>query len=88
MAVKKPGGGFELRAVELGIGDEKFVEVKEGIQSGEAVILNPNDVVSEEEKRAKARPLPKPAPGARVEPNRLRRRKSSHERCSSEPRPV
>ena len=55
VAVKKPGGGFELRAVELGIGDEKFVEVRKGIQSGEVVILNPNDVVSEEEKRAKAR---------------------------------
>jgi HlyD family secretion protein len=53
VAVKKPGGGFEWRDVILGTGNEKFVEIKEGIRSGEAVILNPISLMNEEEKRAK-----------------------------------
>ena len=61
VAVKKPGGGFEWRDVELGISNEKYVEVKEGIRSGEAVILNPITLMSEEEKRAKFSTPTKPA---------------------------
>jgi HlyD family secretion protein len=61
VAVKKPGGGFEWRDVDLGISNEKEVEVKAGIRSGEAVILNPIDLLTEEEKRAKFSTPTKPA---------------------------
>ena len=61
VAVKKPGGGFELRDVELGMANEESVEVKAGIRSGEAVILNPIDLLTEEEKRAKFSTPTKPA---------------------------
>ena len=53
VAVKKPGGGFEWRAVALGISNGEQVEVKEGIKSGEAVIKNPISLMSEPEKREK-----------------------------------
>ena len=61
VAVKKPGGGFERREVVLGISNEHLVEVKEGIQSGESVILNPVSLLSEEEKREKFSTPTKPA---------------------------
>jgi RND family efflux transporter MFP subunit len=41
VALKKPGGGFEWREVTLGAKGDKLVEVKEGLQSGESVILDP-----------------------------------------------
>ena len=88
VAVKKPGGGFEWRAVELGIANEKEVEVKEGIRSGDAVILNPIALMSEDEKRAKFSSPTKPAAAkGRVAPGRLPRRKPrpehhSHNRCA------
>ena len=59
--MKKPGGGFEWREVVLGISNEKDVEVKEGLRSGEAVILNPIALMSEEEKRAKFSTPTRPA---------------------------
>ncbi|MGP0066517.1 MAG: efflux RND transporter periplasmic adaptor subunit [Isosphaeraceae bacterium] len=61
LAVKKPGGGFEWRDVVFGMGDEKFVEVREGLRSGEAVILNPISLMSDEEKRARFSAPTKPA---------------------------
>ncbi len=61
VAVKKPGGGFEWRDVVVGMGNEKFVEIKEGIRSGEVVILNPMSLMSEEENRAKFSKSTKPA---------------------------
>ena len=61
LAVKKSGGGFEWRDVDLGMSNEKVVEVKEGIRSGESVILNPTALLSEEEKRAKFETPTKPA---------------------------
>ena len=60
VAVKKPGGGFEWREVVLGHADEKVVEVKQGLKSGDVVIFEPLALMSEEEKRQKFGPLPKP----------------------------
>jgi HlyD family secretion protein len=53
VAVQKPGGGFEWREVSLGRSNEKFVQVTQGIHSGESVILNPLSLLSDEEKREK-----------------------------------
>ena len=59
VAVKKPGGGFDWREVTLGVSNEKSVEVKDGLRSGERVALNPIALMSEEEKRAKFGAPPK-----------------------------
>ncbi len=53
VAVKKPGGGFEWREVTLGVSNAKIVEVRQGLESGESVALNPLALMSEEEKREK-----------------------------------
>src|SRR5262249_46466267 len=53
LAFQKPSGGFEWRDVILGVSNDKYVEVKEGIRSGERVVLNPMALMSEEEQRAK-----------------------------------
>lgn len=39
--VVKPGAGIELREVSVGVSNDKFVEVTHGIESGDAVLLNP-----------------------------------------------
>lgn len=40
--VSLPGGGYELRQVALGVSNEQWVEVKEGLQEGDSVcLLNP-----------------------------------------------
>ena len=74
VAVKKPDGGFEWRDVVLGAstlgdGTRDYVEVKEGLKSGESVILNPIGLLSEEERLAKFKAsktlhpqAPKPTP--------------------------
>ncbi len=64
LAVKKPDGGFEWRKVVLGIGSDEQVEVKEGLKSGESVILNPITLLSEEEKLAKFKASKGPTPPA------------------------
>jgi multidrug efflux pump subunit AcrA (membrane-fusion protein) len=58
VAVKKPDGGFDWREVTLGPGSDKLgVEVQQGLQSGDVVILEPVNLMSETEKREKlARP--------------------------------
>ncbi|MDR3636216.1 MAG: HlyD family efflux transporter periplasmic adaptor subunit [Isosphaeraceae bacterium] len=43
--------GFTWRDVKLGISNDKHVEVKEGLKSGEVVALNPIALLSEDEKR-------------------------------------
>jgi len=53
VAVKRPVGGFDWREVDTGLGDEKVVEIKHGLKSGEIVILEPLALMSEEEKRQK-----------------------------------
>jgi RND family efflux transporter MFP subunit len=66
VAVKKPGGGFEWREVTLGLSNEQQVEVKQGIQSGELVAIQPLNLLSEAQKRA-LRSSPTPPAAA---PNR------------------
>jgi HlyD family secretion protein len=41
VAVRKPDGAIEIRRVELGLSDEKVVEVKKGLSIGESVVLDP-----------------------------------------------
>jgi HlyD family secretion protein len=41
VAVKKPGGGIELRDVNVGLSNDKLVEITHGIESGDTVVLNP-----------------------------------------------
>jgi HlyD family secretion protein len=51
VAVKDPGGELKLREVTLGLHNDEFVEVKEGIESGEMVAIKPPALFSQEEKR-------------------------------------
>jgi HlyD family secretion protein len=53
VAVKKARGAIEWRDVIVGITNDKFVEIKHGIESGETVILNPAAVMSDQEKHDK-----------------------------------
>jgi len=61
LAVKKADGGFDWREVDLGLSDRKVVEVKQGLKSGEVVILEPLALMSEAEKRQKFALPPRPA---------------------------
>lgn len=51
VAVRKPGGGFDWREVALGKTNERVVEVREGVTSGESIALDPISLLSEAEKR-------------------------------------
>jgi multidrug efflux pump subunit AcrA (membrane-fusion protein) len=51
VAVKDPGGGFRLREVTLGLHNDDFVEVRQGIESGEIVAIKPPALFSQEEQR-------------------------------------
>ena len=53
VAVRKPGGGIDWREVKLGLSNEKLVEITHGIDSGDAVVVNPAALVSEQEKHQK-----------------------------------
>lgn len=43
--------GVESREVTVGMNDEKLVEIKEGIQENELVVLNPRALLSDKEKK-------------------------------------
>ena len=60
VAVKKPDGGFAWREVTLGASNDKVIEIKKGIQSGEHVALDPLSLLTEKE-RAKIVVPTKPA---------------------------
>ncbi len=47
--------GPEARDVELGITDEKFIEVKDGLSEGDEIVLNPRSLLSDKEKKAAAK---------------------------------
>jgi RND family efflux transporter MFP subunit len=64
VAVKKPDGGFDWRDVSLGLSNEKIVEIKQGLRSGDVVALDPFALMSEEEKRQKFGSPPRPADSA------------------------
>jgi HlyD family secretion protein len=51
VAVKKSDGGIDWREVTLGLSNGKFVEIKQGINSGDVVIGKPLDFLSEHQKR-------------------------------------
>jgi RND family efflux transporter MFP subunit len=53
IAVKKPDGGIVWSVVTLGVANDRFVEIKEGLQSGDQVVANPLVLLTEDEKRAK-----------------------------------
>lgn len=48
VAVKRPDGGFDWRAVTLGETDGKVYEVKSGLKAGEAVAVDPRSLPSGE----------------------------------------
>jgi HlyD family secretion protein len=59
VAVKKAEGAIEWREVTLGASNDRDVEVKEGLKSGEQVALKPGDLLSEQTKREmRNRPTP------------------------------
>jgi RND family efflux transporter MFP subunit len=61
VAVKKPDGTFEWREVTLGIGNDKFVEVRQGINRGELVVTRPLDLIRDGDKHQTAPPPPRKA---------------------------
>jgi RND family efflux transporter MFP subunit len=58
IALKKPDGGIVWSVVTLGAANDRFVEVKEGLKSGDQVVANAAVLMTEDEKRTK---LAKPA---------------------------
>jgi RND family efflux transporter MFP subunit len=61
VAVKKPDGTFEWREVTIGISNDKFVEVRRGINSGELVVTRPLDLIRDGEKHQTAPTPPRKA---------------------------
>jgi RND family efflux transporter MFP subunit len=51
LAVRKPGGDFELREVNLGLSNDKLIEITQGVQSGDTVVLNPVEFISDEQRK-------------------------------------
>src|SRR6185312_11822774 len=49
IAVRTPAG-YERRVVTLGISNDRLIEVKKGLKTGDLVALNPIALMSEEEK--------------------------------------
>ena len=59
VAVKKSDGGIEWREVALGQSNDRLVEVKQGIKSDEIVVIKPQTLLSDDQKRVtKNRPIP------------------------------
>jgi multidrug efflux pump subunit AcrA (membrane-fusion protein) len=52
VAVQLPACGFEWREVTLGLSNERFIEVKQGIWTGESVAIKPDGLLSEAQTRA------------------------------------
>jgi HlyD family secretion protein len=59
LAVKKADGGWDWREVTLGVSNDRAVEVKEGLKSGEQVAVKPLELLTEQQKR-EMRILPTP----------------------------
>jgi HlyD family secretion protein len=71
VAVKKPDGGFEYREVILGDTNNTEYEVKQGLEPGDRVALEPSELMREQEKRAKRIGEPtQPAAGKSDAPQR------------------
>jgi HlyD family secretion protein len=50
MAIKTPNG-YERRVVEVGVNNERFVEITKGVTAGTVVALNPVALMTDEERR-------------------------------------
>ena len=50
VALEMPEGGVEWRDVVVGVAGDTTVEIKEGLRSGERVIIDPNPFLSDEQK--------------------------------------
>ncbi len=61
IALRKPGGEIELRTVTVGLSNDKVIEITEGIQSGDTVLLNPLAFLNPQETGSRAPAQPKPA---------------------------
>ncbi len=61
IAVRKPGGEIELRTVTVGLANDKVIEITEGIQSGDTVLLDPLAFLNPQETGNRAPAQPKPA---------------------------
>lgn len=48
--VKTPTGGYERREIKLGLFNEKMVEVREGLNEGDQVVLNPKVLLAPDDK--------------------------------------
>ena len=64
LAVKKPDAGIAWRVVQVGAANERFVEIKEGLERGDEVVVNPLVLMTEDEKRAKFGKPTEPAKAA------------------------
>jgi RND family efflux transporter MFP subunit len=53
LVVQKPDGGFDWRAVTLGMSNGERIEVKQGLQSGELVVQDPRSLMGKEGTPAK-----------------------------------
>ena len=49
--MKKADGGWDWREVNLGVSNERDVEVKQGLKAGEQVAIKPLDLLTEQQKR-------------------------------------
>lgn len=48
--VKSAAGGYERKPVELGLYNEKFVEIKTGLSEGDEVVMNPKVLLAPDDK--------------------------------------
>ena len=56
VAVRKPGGNIEVRAVSLGLAGDKLVEITQGLERGDDVIVNPAGILADRPKTPLTQP--------------------------------
>ncbi len=69
----KDGSGHKEVQIELGMTNERFVEVKSGLKPDQEVVINPDSLIDDESRKAKEKAAeeeekknrPKPKPGAK-----------------------
>jgi HlyD family secretion protein len=69
VAVRKPGGDIDLRAVSVGLSSDKVIEITQGIASGDDVILNPAAFLGDNAK-APATRSPTSSESSQIQPDR------------------
>ena len=63
VAVKLPGGKVEWRKVTTGRGNDRMVEIKDGLQPGEFVVADPSAEMGLEMSGKRRQEMPAPSPG-------------------------